>query len=116
MSRFHEYEQSVGQQIGQLTPEFKTEFEQGKKPLLDSPKPPRLAQPSILRKTSSLARLFSEAIYEFRTSRKELEDGACRLERLGRIGIMVNRMRARNLAMDFGGSDDDDTENTQIDE
>lgn len=115
MSRFYEYEQSVGQQIGQLTPDFKTEFEQGHKPLLESPKPPKLAHPQMLRQTVSLARLFSDAIYEFRTCRKELEDGASRLERLGRIGVMVNRMRERRLAMDFGGSDDD-SETTRIDE
>ena len=118
MSKFYEYEQSVGQQIDQLAPDFKTEFEQGRKPLIDSPKPPKLAQPQVLRKSSSLAKVFSEAIYDFRVCRKELEDGACRLERLGRIGMMVNRMRARTLAMDFGGdgSSDDDSETTRVDE
>ena len=116
MSRFYEYEQSVGQQIGNLAPDFKTEFEHSRKPLIESPKPPKLANPHLLRKSSSLAKLFSNAIYEFRTCRKELEDGASRIERLGRIGMMVNRMRAKQLTMDFGGSDDDDTEGTRIDE
>ena len=116
MSRFYNYDQSVGQQIEQLVPDFKTEFEQGKKPLMESPKPPRLAQPSVLKQATSLAKLFSEAIYEFRSSRKELEDGACRLERLGRIGMMVNKMHVRQLALDFGGSGDDDenTEKTEV--
>jgi hypothetical protein len=72
----------------------------------------------MLKSTAALAKLFSEAIYEFRVCRKELEDGASRLERLGRIGVMVNKMRARQAALDFGGGsgDGEDSEKTEVSE
>ena len=118
MSRFYEQEQYVDQSLQRPSMDLRDEFVKSKNPLVDAPKPPRLVDSKLICDASSLAKLFCDSVYEFRTCRKELEDGACRLERLGRIGMLVNKMRARQMVLDFApddsSNDDENSEKTEI--
>ena len=112
--KFYEQDQFIGRPNERPSMDLRDEFVKSKNPLVDAPKPPRLVDSKLVSNASSLAKLFSESVYEFRTCRKELEQGACRLERLGRIGMLVNKMRARQLLLDFASSDpSDDNENSE---
>jgi len=104
MNRFGELEQV---QVPQIIEERRPSFEKASSPLAEQ----KLGQPA----QKAASERFSQLLYEFRSARRELEESIERLERLARIGMMVNKLKAKTQARpgdDSGsggnsGADDD---------
>ncbi|MFA5108371.1 MAG: hypothetical protein WC492_02445 [Candidatus Micrarchaeia archaeon] len=103
MARFFESEQ-----VGQTEQGFnQPSWDSARNPLLERPEPPKFLKHNS--NVEDSARFFSDVIYEFRTAKRDIEASAERICRLGRIGMLVNRMKVRQM-LDFGDSDDSDNE------
>ncbi|PIT85008.1 hypothetical protein COU37_00605 [Candidatus Micrarchaeota archaeon CG10_big_fil_rev_8_21_14_0_10_45_29] len=103
MNRFGELEQV---RVPEVIENYRPSFEKVSSPLAEQKLAQQVQKPASER--------FSQILYEFRSARRELEESIERLERLARIGMMVNKLKAKNQARpgdDSGsgnsGSDDD---------
>ncbi|MFH1306527.1 MAG: hypothetical protein ABIH83_02620 [Candidatus Micrarchaeota archaeon] len=103
MEKYFELEQE--QIITKAPQEIRPSFDKIQKPLIEKPKPPKLAGKTPVESA------FSKIILEFRAARRELEESIERLERLAKIGIMVNKVRTqKSMARPSDDSDKDDSD------